>query len=298
MVTTGALIHGDAARYLDFSTDEHPVALQLAGSDPADLALCAKLGEQWGYAEINLNCGCPSERVQRGAFGACLMAEPALVADCLKAMQDVVSVPVSVKHRIGIDTIEDYSFVRDFVGYQHHIGCRVFIVHTRNAILKGLTPKENREIPPLRYEVASQLKADFPDSEIIINGGIETVEAVRQHWQAVDGVMIGREAYHRPELLFDLEQCLQDPLANIIPLQQCPEAAIELRERMVVYLANWVNQGNYAGAVTRHWLGLHRGQKGSRLWRQIFSDHKKLAQLTDETSVRRFFGEGDDCLRV
>lgn len=295
MVTTGALLHGDVARHLDFSAEEHPVALQLGGSDPHDLALCAKLGEQWGYAEVNLNCGCPSERVQRGAFGACLMAEPALVADCLKAMQDVVNVPVTVKHRIGIDKIEDYSFVRDFVGHQHQVGCRVFVVHTRNAILKGLSPKENREIPPLRYEVASQLKADFPDSEIIINGGIETLEAVQQHWQAVDGVMIGREAYHRPEFLFDLEQSLTNPHEPITPLLKDTVASHALREKMIHYLSDWVERGHYAGAVTRHWLGLHRGRKGSRLWRQLFSDHKKLGALKDSQTVNQFFDEGDRC---
>lgn len=295
MVTTGALIHGNAARHLDFSTAEHPVALQLGGSDPSDLAISAKLGEQWGYAEINLNCGCPSERVQRGAFGACLMAEPRLVGDCLKAMQDAVTVPVTVKHRIGIDKTEDYSFVRDFVGHQYHVGCRVFIVHTRNAILKGLSPKENREIPPLRYEVASQLKKDFPDSEIIINGGIDTTNAVQHHWQSVDGVMIGREAYHRPEFLFELEQCLVASENPIVPLQGNSAALAKLEEQMAVYLSQWVSQGNYAGAVTRHWLGLHRGRKGSRRWRQLFSDHHKLAQLKDDLSVVNLFKEGQAC---
>lgn len=297
MVTTGALMHGDVARHLDFNAGEHPVALQLGGSDPADLATSAKLGEQWGYDEINLNCGCPSERVQRGAFGACLMAEPKLVADCVKAMMDVVSIPVTVKHRIGIDKVEDYSFVRDFVGHQHDVGCRVFIVHARNAILKGLSPKENREIPPLRYNVASQLKQDFPDSEIILNGGIETLEAVRQHWQTVDGVMIGREAYHRPELLFDIEQCLDDSKITPVPLQDNAAASEQLRGLMIDYLIQWVAAGNYAGAVTRHWLGLHRGRRGARAWRQLFSDHRRLADVKDESSVRRLFDEGDLCLK-
>lgn len=295
MVTTGALIHGNVARHLDFNAGEHPVALQLGGSDPTDLATSAKLGQQWGYDEINLNCGCPSERVQRGAFGACLMAEPRLVADSLKAMMDAVDIPVTVKHRIGIDKNEDYSFVRDFVGAQHDVGCRVFIVHARNAILKGLSPKENREIPPLRYAVASQLKADFPDCEIIVNGGIETLEQVQQHWQAVDGVMIGREAYHRPEFLFDIQQLMDDPTHPVTPLLNNPLAASELREKMITYLSAWVSQGQYAGAVTRHWLGLHRGRRGSRLWRQLFSDHKQLAALKDEASVRNLFDAGDRC---
>ncbi|MEO7939100.1 MAG: tRNA dihydrouridine(20/20a) synthase DusA, partial [Burkholderiaceae bacterium] len=171
MVTTGALIHGDVPRHLRFNPQEHPLALQLGGSDPADLAHCARVGEQWGYDEINLNCGCPSERVQRGAFGACLMGEPGLVADCVKAMVDAVSVPVTVKHRIGIDKREDYGFVRDFVGQVSEAGCRVFIVHARNAWLKGLSPKANREIPPLRYATVYQLKADFPHLTFVINGG-------------------------------------------------------------------------------------------------------------------------------
>ena len=174
MVTTGALVHGDVARHLRFEAQEHPVALQLGGSEPGDLAHSARLGEQWGYDEINLNCGCPSERVQRGAFGACLMNEASLVADCVKAMVDVVSVPVTVKHRIGIDKIESYDFVRDFVGTVADAGCNVFVVHARNAWLKGLSPKENREVPPLRYEIVAQLKRDFPALTIAVNGGIKT----------------------------------------------------------------------------------------------------------------------------
>ena len=172
MVTTGALLHGDVARHLDFDAAEHPVALQLGGSEPADLAACARLGERWGYDEINLNCGCPSERVQRGSFGACLMAEPQLVADCVKAMVDVVGVPVTVKHRIGIDKTDSYDFVRDFVGTVADGGATVFMVHARSAWLKGLSPKENREIPPLRPDFAQRLKADFPDFTFVLNGGI------------------------------------------------------------------------------------------------------------------------------
>ncbi|MDO8718745.1 MAG: tRNA dihydrouridine(20/20a) synthase DusA, partial [Polaromonas sp.] len=198
MVTTGALIHGDVARHLRFNAEEHPVALQLGGSEAADLAHCARLGEQWGYQEINLNCGCPSERVQRGAFGACLMNEPQLVADCVKAMVDVVSVPVTVKHRIGIDKRESYEFVRDFVGTVSEAGCLTFVVHARNAWLKGLSPKENREVPPLRYELVHRLKQDFPELTICINGGITTGEEVTTQLAQLDGVMVGREAYHNP----------------------------------------------------------------------------------------------------
>src|SRR3954466_14741556 len=198
MVTTGALLHGDVARHLDFDPIEQPVALQLGGSEPADLAKCARLGERWGYAEINLNCGCPSERVQRGAFGACLMAEPALVADCVRAMRDAVAIPVTVKHRIGIDRHEGYAFVRDFVGTVAAGGCDVFIVHARNAWLHGVSPKENRELPPLRYEFVYRLKQDFPGFTIVLNGGVKGEEEIARHLEHVDGVMIGREAYHDP----------------------------------------------------------------------------------------------------
>ena len=180
MVTTGALIHGDIGRHLVFNPEEHPVALQLGGSEPAELAQCARLGEQWGYDEINLNCGCPSERVQRGSFGACLMAEPALVADCVKAMVDAVSVPVTVKHRIGIDKAESYGFVRDFVGAVSEAGCGTFLVHARNAWLKGLSPRENREVPPLRYEFVHQLKQDFPQLVFAVNGGIKEADQVQE----------------------------------------------------------------------------------------------------------------------
>ena len=198
MVTTGALLHGDVARHLRLNAEEHPVALQLGGSEPADLAQAARLGQEWGYDEINLNCGCPSDRVQRGAFGACLMREPALVADGVKAMSDAVTIPVTVKHRIGIDQDESYGFVRDFVGTVADAGCEVFIVHARNAWLKGLSPKENRDIPPLRYGVVAQLKRDFPQLTIAINGGIKDSATVAEQLALVDGVMVGREAYHNP----------------------------------------------------------------------------------------------------
>src|SRR5690606_229621 len=201
MVTTGALLHGDVPRHLDFNEEEHPVALQLGGSEPADLAHSAKLGEQWGYDEINLNCGCPSERVQKGAFGACLMNEAQLVADCVKAMRDTVQIDVTVKHRIGIDDVTAYDFVRDFIGTVAEAGCTNFILHARNAILKGLSPNKSREIPPLRYEVVYRLKQHFPGLEILLNGGVKTLDEIDQHLQHVDGVMLGREAYHNPYLM-------------------------------------------------------------------------------------------------
>jgi len=195
MVTTGALLHGDVPRHLDFNDEEHPVALQLGGSEPDELAHCAKLAARWGYDEINLNCGCPSERVQHGAFGACLMAEPALVADCVKAMHEAAGLPVTVKHRIGIDRTESYEFVRDFVGtVAERGGCGVFIVHARNAWLKGLSPKQNREVPPLRHDAVHRLKLDFPALSIVINGGIQTESEIAAHFLHVDGVMVGREA--------------------------------------------------------------------------------------------------------
>ncbi|MBS0343335.1 MAG: tRNA dihydrouridine(20/20a) synthase DusA, partial [Proteobacteria bacterium] len=198
MVTTGALLHGDVPRHLRFNEEEHPVALQLGGSEPDDLARCARLAEEWGYDEVNLNCGCPSERVQRGAFGACLMNEPQLVADCVKAMVDATRLPVTVKHRIGIDKIERYEFVRDFIGQVSEAGCKTFVVHARNAWLKGLSPKENREIPPLRYEMVHRLKHEFPNLTISINGGFSETQGVHQQLRLLDGVMVGREAYHNP----------------------------------------------------------------------------------------------------
>lgn len=225
MITTGALLFGDAQRHLAFTPSESPIALQLGGSERDDLARAAKLGEQWGYDEINLNCGCPSERVQRGAFGACLMNEPQLVADCVKAMRDAVAVPVTVKHRIGVDAVEDYAFVRDFVGTVAEAGCETFVVHARNAILKGLSPKENREIPPLKYDYAYRLKRDFPSLEIVINGGITTLDEVAQHLEHVDGVMLGREAYHNPYVLAEVDARFYGSTAAV-PTREEAEAQI------------------------------------------------------------------------
>ena len=203
MITSGALIHGDVRRHLEFSEEEHPVALQLGGSEPDESARCAKLGEQYGYDEINLNIGCPSERVQKGAFGACLMAEPALVSSCVSAIREAVKLPVTVKHRVGIDKVEDYAFVRDFVGTVSQAGCKTFIVHARNAVLKGLSPKENREIPLLKYDYVYRLKQDFLRLEIVINGGVVSQEQIETHLRHVDGVMIGRAAYSNPWFLAD-----------------------------------------------------------------------------------------------
>jgi len=274
MVTTGALVYGDVERHLRFSEEEHPVALQLGGSDPADLAKSAKLGQEWGYDEINLNCGCPSERVQKGAFGACLMAEPALVADCVKAMRDAVSIDVTVKHRIGIDRIEDYGFVRDFVGTVATAGCNTFIVHARNAILKGLSPKENREIPPLRYETAYELKREFPHLEIIINGGIKSDAEIAAHLEHVDGVMMGREAYHNPYAMATYD-------ARFYGDQGSAKTRTEVLEAMIPYiqaqLDQYASRGLKLNSITRHMLGLMAGLPGARAFRQTMSDSKKLA---------------------
>ena len=277
MVTTGALLFGDVDRHLNFNEEEHPVALQLGGSDPADLAHCARLGEQWGYDEINLNCGCPSERVQKGAFGACLMAEATLVADCVKAMHDVVSVDVTVKHRIGIDEIESYDFVRDFIGDVAEAGCSTFIVHARNAILKGLSPKENREIPLLKYDVAYRLKNDFPDLEIILNGGIANVEEIDLHLQHLDGVMIGREAYHNPYFMATFD-------ARYYGESEPAKTREDVIRAMLPYLQEQLDRyGLSAGSglklhsMTRHMLGLVNGLPGARAFRQTLSDAALLS---------------------
>lgn len=269
MVTTGALIHGDTAQLLRYSAEEHPVALQLGGSEPDALARCATLGQSHGFDEINLNCGCPSERVQRGAFGACLMNEAVLVADCVKAMRDAVDIPVTVKHRIGVDREESYGFVRDFVGTVADGGCEVFIVHARNAWLKGLSPKENREIPPLRYELVHRLKQDFPHLTIAINGGITTDEQIAGHLAHVDGVMIGREAYHNPWLMAGWDARFFGDAARPVPTREAVELA------MVDYMERaHAEDGAPWYSVACHMLGLRHGLRGARKWRQVWSDHR------------------------
>ena len=299
MVTTGAIIYGDVPRHLDFNEIEHPIALQLGGSEPADLAIAAKRGEEWGYDEINLNCGCPSERVQKGAFGACLMSEPQLVADCVKAMRDVVDIDVTVKHRIGIDDVQDYAFVRDFVGQIAEAGCETFIVHARNAILKGLSPKENREIPPLKYEYAYQLKKDFPDLEIIINGGIKTLAEIDEHLAHCDGVMLGREAYHNPYLMSAFDARYYGEVA-------APKTRQEVLAAMIPYIEDQLRcfgdngRGLRLNSITRHMLGLSFGLVGARAFRQMLSDTKRLAsgdpQLLLEAWARVSEGRIDSVL--
>ena len=260
MITTGALLHGEPERHLAFNDAEHPVGVQLGGSEPQDLAACARLAAQYGYDEINLNIGCPSERVQRGAFGACLMAEPQLVADCVRTMRDAVSLPITVKHRLGIDGHGDYGFVRDFVGTVSEAGCRTFFVHARIAVLKGLSPKENRQVPPLNYEFAYRLKRDFPALEIVLNGGISTRDDIERHLAHVDGVMLGRAAYHNPWLL--------------APSSVQRESVVRA---MHEYALDQVRSGTALRHITRHMLGLYHGHPRARLWRQMLSDPEKLA---------------------
>ncbi|GGC89885.1 tRNA-dihydrouridine(20/20a) synthase [Halopseudomonas salina] len=264
MVTTGAVIHGDRSRFLGFNTAEQPLALQLGGSNPAELATCAALAEEAGFAEVNLNVGCPSDRVQNNMIGACLMAHPGLVAEGVKAMYDACSIPVTVKHRIGINGHDSYEQLRDFVGQVHEAGCDTFIVHARIAILEGLSPKENRDIPPLRYEVVHQLKAEFPHLEIILNGGLTDLDVMQQHMTALDGVMVGREAYHNPYLMADVDRRFYRD-ANARP------SRIEVLQLLRPYIVAHLEQGGVMNHVTRHILGLFQGLPGARHFRRQLS---------------------------
>jgi tRNA-dihydrouridine synthase A len=275
MVTTGALIHGDRDRFLGHNMDEVPVALQLGGSDPKALALCAKYGEEAGYSEINLNVGCPSDRVQSGSFGACLMAEPNVVAAGVAAMIEAVSIPVTVKTRLGIDKLDSYQFVSDFVGTVAEAGCELFVMHARKAWLAGLSPKENRDIPPLEYERVYQLKRDFPGLHIDINGGIKTLEQAQEHLNFVDGVMIGREAYHNPYILAQADQLLFDDDRPVRTRHQ-------IIEDMLPYIEQRMTEGRPLKSITRHLLGLFQGQTGAKAWRRHLSEnvHLKGADLT------------------
>jgi len=264
MVTTGALLHGDPDRHLRFDPCEHPVALQLGGSEPDDLAACAKMGEDYGYDEINLNCGCPSERVQKGAFGACLMKEPQTVADGVAAMINAVKIPVTVKCRIGVDESQDYDFLAAFVEHVANAGCHTFIIHARKAWLKGLSPKENREIPPLRYDIVGDLKRAFPHLSMILNGGIKTVPEIQTHLKPFDGVMIGRAAYQNPSLLFDIESEIFKS-ENLLSKKQIIEHMIEYTTREAR------DHHTPLKSITRHMIPLFQGEKGSRAWRRALS---------------------------
>lgn len=272
MVTTGAILFGKGD-YLTFNAQEHPVSLQLGGSDPVSLAKCAKLAEQRGYDEINLNVGCPSDRVQNGMFGACLMGNATLVADCIKAMQDAVTIPVTVKHRIGIDQQDSYEFVCQFIETIMPY-CQTFIVHARKAWLSGLSPKENREVPPLDYERVYQLKRDYPELVIAINGGITSLEQIKIHLQHVDGVMVGREAYQNPMLLSEIDQ-------QIFAKDHAITNPISAIEQLFPYIELELAKGTQLNHIMRHTLGIFNGKKGAKQWRRYLSEnaHKEGAGL-------------------
>ncbi len=272
MVTTGAILHAGPDRFLQFDRDEHPIALQLGGSDPDALARCAALAEEWGYDEVNLNCGCPSDRVQNGFFGACLMARPQLVADCVKAMIAACDLPITVKHRIGIDEMESYSELVRFIEPIANSGCATFIVHARKAWLQGLSPKQNREIPPLHYDMVYQLKQDFPELEIIINGGITDLEQSMQHLQQVDGIMMGRAAYHDPYLLAEVD-------ARVFHIEE-NRGQVTSRDQVLLdfipYIEEQLSNGVPLNHITRHVLGLFQGVPGAKLFRRHISQHAHL----------------------
>jgi tRNA-dihydrouridine synthase A len=265
MVTAAAIKHGDVDRLLRFDESEHPVALQLGGSDPVMMADAAKVGSDRGYDEININIGCPSERVQSGSFGACLMAEPDTVAECFTAMQAKSDVPVTVKTRIGIDDKDSYEFVRDFIGRVADAGCTTFVVHARIAILAGLSPKENRTVPPLNYDRVYRLKTEFPELNIVLNGGITTTDQIREHMGHVDGVMIGRQAYQQPWFLTELEQAFGTG--------ETPGSRLEVVEQMLPYVEQQLASGALLKNITRHMLGLFAGQPGARAWRRYLSEN-------------------------
>ncbi len=266
MVTTGALLHGDRARHLDFFEEEHPVALQLGGSEPEALARCAALGEEWGYDEINLNLGCPSDRVQSGRFGACLMADPGLVAECITAMRESTHLPVTAKHRIGIDHRDSYAELAHFVETLAGAGCRTFIVHARKAWLQGLSPKKNREVPPLRYELVYRLKSDFPHLEIVINGGILNLEQAEAQLQRVDGVMMGRAVYHDPWLLAEADRRLFGESWH-------PGTPHQVVRRLLPLVERECRRGVPLKRIARHLLGLFHGRPGAKRWRRHLSQH-------------------------
>jgi tRNA-dihydrouridine synthase A len=275
MLTTGALLHGDPRRFLEFHPAEHPLALQLGGSEPEALAACARLAAAYSYDEVNLNAGCPSDRVQQGRFGACLMNEPGLVKECVAAMAAASPLPVTVKTRIGVDQRDSYEELVDFVGVVAEGGCRVFIIHARKAWLKGLSPKENREIPPLRYDVAERLKRDFPALTVVVNGGVQTLDAMERHLGAFDGVMVGREAVSNPYLFADVDRRFFDPAAPVL-------SRTEVLSAWLPYIAAQLQEGVPLQRMTRHALGLFHGCPGARQWRRALSEegHRAGAGLT------------------
>lgn len=275
MVVADAIIHGDRDKLLEYNSAEHPLVLQLGGSNPAKLQQAAIIARDYGYDEINLNCGCPSDRVQAGCFGAALMNDATLVAECYTALQSVSNVPVTIKHRIGLDYDYNYDFVADFVATVAKAGCRKFIVHARNAVLKGLSPKENRDIPPLKYDYVYRLKQDFPDLEIMINGGIKTHAEINEHLQHIDSVMLGREAYYNPYLFAEVDQRYYG-INTITPTRR------EVAEGMVSYLQAALDQGIRLHHITRHMIGLYHGCKKAKLWRQQLTTQIIKSNSLDE----------------
>ncbi|MGB1111403.1 MAG: tRNA dihydrouridine(20/20a) synthase DusA [Gammaproteobacteria bacterium] len=271
MVTTGAILHGDQHRHLWFNEEEHPVALQLGGSDPHALADCARIADGYGYDEVNLNVGCPSDRVQEGRFGACLMKEPGLVADCVAAMRAATALPVTVKHRVGVDDQDGFDDLCRFIEVVREAGCRSFIVHARKAWLSGLSPKQNREVPPLRYDMIRQVRETFPDIELIVNGGIKGSSLAKDLLEFSDGVMIGREAYHHPYILVDMERVLFGSSEG--------PTRFEVIQAMRPYVEDQLAKGVRLQSITRHILGLFQGQPGARHWRRHLSEwaHRKGA---------------------
>ena len=268
MVTTNALLHTDPDQFLRHQEFEYPAVLQLGGSNPADLAKCSKMVEESGFQEVNLNCGCPSDRVQNGNFGACLMKDKNLVADCFKAMQDAVSIPVSIKCRIGVDEFDSWEFFRDFIGTIADAGCRVFIIHARKAWLKGLSPKENREVPPLNYDTVHRLKAEMPQLNISINGGIKTLDQTLELLQDLDGVMVGREAYENPWFLRDADERIFNDV-NAAKL----ESRKALLEAYLPYVEMESARGTPATILVRHLYGLFNGKPGARKYRQYLGEN-------------------------
>lgn len=266
MITTGAILQGDAERFLAFNDEEHPLVLQLGGADPQALADACNVADGFGYDEYNLNVGCPSDRVQSGRFGACLMAEPALVRDCISAMRASTDKPVSVKSRTGIDDLDSYAFLQDFIGTVSESGCDTFIIHARKAWLSGLSPKENREIPPLHYDRVYQIKADFPDLNIIINGGIQSLSACVEHLQHIDGVMVGREAYNNPYFMAQVDQQLFDD-DTPVPSRH------EVVGLMLPYIEEQLMQGHRLNHISRHMLGIFNGQQGAKIFRRYISEN-------------------------
>ena len=267
MVTTAALCHGNAAALLKFDSSEHPVALQLGGSDAPAMALSARMGADAGYDEININVGCPSDRVQSGAFGACLMASPEIVAECVARAQDVVAIPVTVKTRIGIDDCESFEFLQNFIATVAAAGCDTFIVHARKAILSGLSPKDNRRVPPLNYQRVYAIKKAFPDLTIILNGGISAIAECEQHLEVVDGVMIGRQAYQHPWFLYELEQATRGD-DEVVPMDR-----EQIIEQLYPYVETQLRSGVPLKSITRHLFGLFAGQPGARAWRRYLSEN-------------------------